>query len=322
MQYTCSEHGLGRVSRAQNLLAGPPCCRHKISRPHAVLLDIIKSIDPDAEVRVNDRTVLRPLELDVVLPAHRLAVEINGVYWHSDKPSYHANKTKAARSAGLDLVHLWDYEITNTPELVTSLLRSRMGRNQRLYARKLDVVSVTADVAKTFFSMYHMHGHRALGPNSVSLALVDNRRVYQMLSVDKPLFDKQAALEITRSATRAGYTVVGGFSRLLRRLSTLRPDASLVTYADLRLFTGDSYVEAGFVYDRTTRPNYWYFPANSSHDSEPISRYAAQKHKLRDLLDGYDPDLSEHQNMIEHGFVRVYDCGNAIYRMTLRSNSS
>ena len=38
-----------------------------------------------------------PLELDIYIPSHNLAIEFDGLYWHSEihKPSnYHLNKTE------------------------------------------------------------------------------------------------------------------------------------------------------------------------------------------------------------------------------------
>lgn len=35
--------------------------------------------------RINDRTLIPPKELDVYLPEHKIAIEVDGVYWHSDK---------------------------------------------------------------------------------------------------------------------------------------------------------------------------------------------------------------------------------------------
>ena len=38
-----------------------------------------------------------------------------------------------------------------------------------------------------------------------------------------------------------------------------------------------------------------------------------QKHKLPQLLENFDPTKSESENMKEHGYNRVYDCGNRVY---------
>jgi len=44
----------------------------------------------------NDRKLISPIELDIVMPDHRLAIEYDSFYWHNTdvvKPYYHKHKT-------------------------------------------------------------------------------------------------------------------------------------------------------------------------------------------------------------------------------------
>jgi len=36
-------------------------------------------------IKLNDRCVISPLELDIYLPDYKLAIEFNGIYWHSEQ---------------------------------------------------------------------------------------------------------------------------------------------------------------------------------------------------------------------------------------------
>jgi len=44
-----------------------------------------------------------------------------------------------------------------------------------------------------------------------------------------------------------------------------------------------------------------------------IKRYQAQKHKLEKLLETYDPDVSEQENMLNNGYRVMWDCGNKVF---------
>ena len=57
-------------------------------------------------------------------------------------------------------------------------------------------------------------------------------------------------------------------------------------------------------------PNYKYLK-----DTEVLSRYQCQKHKLAELLgpDNFNPEISETENMLSNGYVKMYDCGNLVY---------
>ena len=71
------------------------------------------------KVMQNDRTVIAPKEIDIWLPAEKIAVEFNGIYWH-DKAlwledikngtcnSREAQKTKACEELGLKIFHIWE----------------------------------------------------------------------------------------------------------------------------------------------------------------------------------------------------------------------
>ena len=37
------------------------------------------------------------------------------------------------------------------------------------------------------------------------------------------------------------------------------------------------------------------------------------KHKLKDKLTNFDPNLTEFENMENNGYFRIYDCGNKVY---------
>ena len=63
-------------------------CKHMtddyINWPQAMLFEIIKSIFPRSVVRYNDRTIIRPKEIDVFVQDHMVGFEYDGQYFHND----------------------------------------------------------------------------------------------------------------------------------------------------------------------------------------------------------------------------------------------
>jgi hypothetical protein len=58
------------------------------------VVDFIKSIY-NGKIITNNRKILKGKELDIYLPDEKLAIEFDGIYWHSLKDeNYHLNKTK------------------------------------------------------------------------------------------------------------------------------------------------------------------------------------------------------------------------------------
>ncbi len=44
-----------------------------------------------------------------------------------------------------------------------------------------------------------------------------------------------------------------------------------------------------------------------------FSRLQFQKHKLKNILENFDPNLTEWENMQLNGFDRIWDCGNLVF---------
>ena len=43
-------------------------------------------------------------------------------------------------------------------------------------------------------------------------------------------------------------------------------------------------------------------------------RMGFQKHKLKNKLENFDPELSEWENMQVNGYDRIWDCGNMVFK--------
>lgn len=55
-----------------------------------------------------DRSVLNGKELDIYIPKYNLALEVNGLFWHSELykgQKYHLNKTLLCRDKNIHLIH-------------------------------------------------------------------------------------------------------------------------------------------------------------------------------------------------------------------------
>lgn len=51
--------------------------------------------------------------MDIYIPDLNLAVEVNGMYWHSTKlkpDDYHLNKYNKCKEQGINLVHIFEFE--------------------------------------------------------------------------------------------------------------------------------------------------------------------------------------------------------------------
>ncbi len=60
------------------------------------------------------KKIIYPYELDIYLPDLNLAIEYNGIYWHSENNNkdrnYHLNKHKLCKNKGIRLIQIYDIE--------------------------------------------------------------------------------------------------------------------------------------------------------------------------------------------------------------------
>jgi hypothetical protein len=161
------------------------------------------------------------------------------------------------------------------------MISSILGNNEKIYARKCIVKSVSYQDSSKFFDENHLQGFARSQSEAVGL-YYDNELVC-CASFGKPRFAKQFDWELLRFASKKLINVVGGLSRCLKGKT------SIISYADRRYSVGNSYSKCGFSLIRTSSPNYFYFKQNKG----IFSRQTYQKHKLKGLLETFDPNKTE-----------------------------
>ena len=260
------------------------------------------------QVTRSDRTVLNGKELDIYLPDYNLAIEFNGVYWHSEKygklAQYHINKTQGCASKGIQLLHIWDIE-WNDPikqDIWKSMILSKLGIYKTIiYARKTIVRAVDKKIAREFLNANHLSGASVIKD---AIGLYYNNELVMIATFAHSRYSKQINVELTRLCTKRNCIVIGGASKLFAN----QPYDEFVSYANLRYSNGNVYNKTNMQCISQTKPNYWYIVGNKLEN-----RLQYQKHKLSNKLDKFYPTLTEHENMHINGYYRVWDCGNLTY---------
>lgn len=255
---------------------------------------------------ISDRKILRPLELDIVIPSIKLAIEYDGYYWHSDKfkdKNYHLDKTERCSEQGYQLFHIFEFDDI---EIWKSMIANKLKMNEKIYARKCVVKEVSYTDMVKFLDENHLQGSC---PSKINLGLYYNDVLVEIMTFGKPRFSKDAEYELLRLCTKKFKCVIGGSSKLFKAFMD-RYSGSVLSYANRRFSSGDIYESLGFASCGCTNPNYFYVKGGVS-----LSRYQCQKHKLKDILENFDPQLSEVQNMKNNGYDRIFDCGNMKYIM-------
>lgn len=250
----------------------------------------------------NNRSIINPHEIDFLIASKNIAVECNGLYWHSEHSAnrsrnYHYDKWKKCADVNIQLISIHEDEWILKKSIVKNrLINLLVNKNNAIYARKCLIECGDKDQISDFLNKHHIQGSSDF---KVGLVLKYNNEIVAVMTFGKSRYNKKFQWELLRYCCST--TVVGGSSKLFAHFVNNYNPSSIVSYSDSRWFTGKMYGILGFSQEKTT-VGYQYTDYRLRYD-----RYNFQKHKL--VEQGHDINKSEWQIMQEQGYDRIWDCG-------------
>ena len=263
------------------------------------------------ECEQNNRKLLERKEIDVYVPKKQVAIEFNGIYWHSDlykDKDYHLNKTLFLKNKNIELVHVWEDLWEGKKEIVKGRILAKLNLGMKnIGARKCSLKEISSKEASYFYENNHLQGKTK---SSINVALFYENEIISSISISKRKLGKNKKdknnYEVLRFCNKIGINCLGSFSKLFKYIVQKYP-GNYISYADLSWGEGNVYKHAGFKLREYSKPNYWYFIENKRYH-----RYNFNKQRLIKL--GYDGNKTEFQIMDgDIKALRVYDCGNAVW---------
>lgn len=254
-------------------------------------------------------SIIHPHELDLYFPEKKIAVEVNGLYWHSlpGAEEKHFEKLEKCQSLDIFLFQFSDLEIRTKLDIVTSMILNKLGKVKKEDARKCTVSYISSREAKHFVVANHLHG---FAPARIHIGLRKGDDLLMVMSVGRARFTNHD-WEIIRLCSKLHVNVRGGLSKMLAFFSH-NHSGSIMSYVDRRIGNGISYEKAGFNFVGVTSPGYVWTNGNVI-----ISRFKAQKKQLAKWLPSFDINKTENENMTEAKYKKLWDCGNLVYEKSL-----
>lgn len=263
------------------------------------------------EYETNNRTILSGKELDIYIPSKKIAIECNGVYWHSMYDSrYHYEKWNQCKSQGIQLLTIWEDWITTRPGIVKSIILSKLGIYKRsIGASKCKVKKVNSNDAKKFLNENHIQGFCS---STYKYGLYYQDELLSLMTFGRSrksiMGDGRDGWELLRFCNKLNTHVIGGAQRLLTHFCNEHPAGDIISFASHDISNGHLYEVLGFDYAGETHSSYWYVH-NQSHE-----RFHRSSFMKKDLVrKGYDPSLTEEQIMMQTDYLRIYDSGQSKY---------
>lgn len=260
----------------------------------------------------------KTIEVDMYFPDYNFAIELNGLYWHSEhgggkNKKYHLNKTELMKSKGIQLMHIFEDEWEYKRDIIQSKILHKLKKHtERIYARKCIVKQIKNKDTIQFINENHIQGYT---PSTICYGLYHNNELVSCMTFSKPrvaLGNKTSsndnAYELLRFCSERSVSIIGGAGKMLKQFIVDYNPVNIITYADRRFTIRDSnlYTQTGFQFIKETSPNYFYIRG-----LKRWHRFNFTKAKTVKL--GGNPNKTEWQNMIEMGYDRIWDCGHLKY---------
>ena len=316
LQFKCKKCGnvFSSIHRDGAHKKCPNCFPTSIYAGHSISeLDVLDFVKQTVQCQIihSDRHILKPYEIDIYIPDKKIGIEYDGLFYHQfgNKPmDYHAYKTNKCEQQGIQLIHIFESDWELKPNIVKSRLKSIFGIYDNVtYARKCVICEITDHKLSMDFQIEnHLQGY---AKSSIDIGLFYEGQLVSLMTFGKTRFSKKYEYELIRFCNRLNWQVIGGASRLLKYFERKFQPKSLVSYADRRWSIGTMYEKLGFTLDHISPPNYWYFKQGF----QLHSRIEFQKHKLKKILDVFDENKTEIENMVDNGYKLIYDSGNRVY---------
>jgi hypothetical protein len=308
--FSCKTCGMQQEKSLVMLANTPICfsCYPKESKCQIQMFNFIKSLCSDT--KISDRDVISPKELDIFIPSKNMAIEFNGLYWHSetckiDEKKYHSIKTNLCLEKNIKLIHIFEDEWRDKRPIVESMIISRLGLcNNRFMARKMIVRQLDTKTRRDFFNENHIDGDAIA---KIAWGLFDGDNLMSALSLRSPFHKSPKTIELARFASKLNVSVSGGLSRLLSVAKMWVKSAnyaSIMTYVDTRFGDGHGYELSGFKFVKKTDNRFWW--------TDYTNRYDRFKYRANKALGLSEQDVASAANV-----VRIWGCENKVYELAI-----
>lgn len=258
------------------------------------------------------------MSVDLYNEEYKLAIDINPTITHSTQKTpipkrtpttvmYHHQRALDAQKNGWELIQIFDWD---NEEDILELLRSKLGQNKRIYARKCVVKEISHKESKEFLNANHRQQGKA--NSSIQYGLFYEDELVQVMTFSKERFsrkNKESSYELLRLTSKRGLTVVGGASKLLKAFqnSNYYP-IEIKTFADFSKGTGESYIKMGMSYEGFANMNAYYssITTNEAYKTTEITNKYKREYEAL--------NQTQKEFMNNRGFYRINDAGHKIFK--------
>ena len=246
---------------------------------------------------------------DLHILGTNILIEIDPTYTHNivgncwgvtvDK-NYHLEKTNIAKENGFRCIHIFDWD--NWDKVIQLLTKKEV-----IYARNCKIVEIGKKECNEFLCKYHIQ-NTCKGQN-IRVGLMYKGELVEVMTFGNSRYNRNYQYELLRLCSHSKYKIIGGASKLFKYAVSHYHLNNIISYCDLSKFDGSVYSKLGMQFVKNTPPQeIWSLEKNK------ITANLLRQRGYDQLFNtNYGKGTSNEELMLEHGWLPVYDCGQAVY---------
>lgn len=253
------------------------------------------------EFKTSVRDIIKG-EIDIYIPSKKIAIEYNGIFWHSEffkNRKYHYNKYISCKKNGVKLIQIWEDTWNEDKNKVKSFLLNKINiYKKRIFARSCHIKNIEPKIKDVFLNENHL---QKSSRSSINIGLYYDEELVSIMTFGKRRINSKETFELIRYCTKKDYIIVGGASKLFNYFKKNYKFEQIVSYSDNSYSNGEIYNILGFENTNETINYYW------TNSKKRYHRFNFNKKRLVKM--GHDKNKTEYEIMRESGYYKIFGSG-------------
>lgn len=290
-------------------------CQRGYSINEENLFNYIKTLAPSAEHTGKTRTKIQGYSVDIWIPDQKIAIEYNGLWWHSFniRGTRDYRKYKGLQESNIRYIGIFEDEWLEKPDIIKTYFKNLLRAQQdqiKLRPQKVEVC-YTQGLSQNGVKLLKEH-HYIGNTHTIQdcWEIKYNNETIGLVGIGLPSRQNISEnYEIKRICLNSSYKIPGVWSYIFKNYiqKYYKKGISITTFSDNRRDLGSLYEKLGFKCIKKNRPDfYWCKGQKREHKS---------KFKMNDKI--RTTGKSEIQYWEDLNYYRVFDCGKTKWRIEI-----
>lgn len=160
LEWLCTSCKTNFISNLDNgIIPRCPKCNPKMNVGYSKIEKLLIVVLNDLGCIIqNSRIILKGQEIDIYFPEYKLAIEVNGIYWHSEQKgkdkNYHLFKTLGCYEQNINLIHVTDHECSIDLSKVEMLVKKYLMPPVYKLSNRVEICEISSQVLSEFLQQH------------------------------------------------------------------------------------------------------------------------------------------------------------------------